>query len=113
MAKKEIIVGVKKNNIQACNIEFEVRDKSFNPNDLFCDIKKSIYDLEINKEVVVAYKKEYLISYKDFLSKIKNIVFGHSRKHIEKRFTTNSIYQNSVTVTRHTDRIFGTSITKS
>lgn len=104
----EILVGIKKNapeNIP-CAIEFSVGEKVIRKNDMFCDIVKEIHSLDINKTITIKYKEEYNLLFSEFRDKIRNIVFGHAAKHIEKRFTTNKIDSETIIITRHTNRIF-------
>lgn len=107
--KLEVIVGIKKNAsdiVPCCPIEFYVSDKKIETfKEKFKEVGKSINDLEIDKTLIIKYKPEYNISFNEFKKKITNMVFGHARKCVLKRFNTNKIDLETIIITRQSDKI--------
>lgn len=102
-------MGIKKNAsdiIPACVVECYVGEKVITKKEMFAGVISTIQSLGIDKTLTIKYKEEYNLSFDEFRRKITNIVFGHARKHIEKKFETLKIDSETITITRHKDKTF-------
>lgn len=93
--------GVRKNadNLQGIKPPtFRVVDSPCK-SDIFCEIKLQIEQLNELKRLEISNVDTGLNIY-DFKQKVRNIVFSHQRKHVEKQFTTEQINRTTIAIDR-------------
>lgn len=95
-------IGLKKHADNLNNFnkpKFEVVDSPCK-SDIFCEFKLAIELLDENKRIKISNEGTGLNIY-DFKTKIRNIVFAHQRKYVEKKFTTEQINKTTLAIDRH------------
>lgn len=70
--------------------------------DIFCEIKLQIEQLKEGKRLEISNTNTGLNMY-DLKTKIRNIVFAHQRKYVEKKFTTQQINRTTLAIDRQTN----------
>lgn len=103
-------VGVHKSAENLNNLnppKFKIVDSPCSKNDPFCEIKLQIELLLEGKRLEISNEGTGLNIY-DFKTKIRNIVFSHNRKHVEKKFTTEQINRTTIAIDRQKNIINNT-----
>lgn len=101
--KQKPNVGLNKNADNLLNTKsptFKIVDAP-RCDDKFANIKTAIESLEIGKRLEISnIQSETGISMNDFKTKIRNMVFSHQRKFVEKQFSTQQITKTTIAIDR-------------